>query len=417
MFLVLIFRNLNAGIFEKASKGFTIGESSKKNVRRLHGAILLSLVFWFVLLAANAYPLATFEDWYTDAARHPYTSTLFTKIGFTVFDTPLGRLSSDDFSLYKFVSWAEMPHLYPLGSIFLFLPFGVLLESGVAQSFVFKLEIALLLLISHVCLYLFLKRFWSSELNLSLREFFLTPFWKEKLRVLKAIGTYLLLVLLVVYAANGQFEAVSFLFSLVALAMFLKFQPEKSLLLIAVAFTFKYQAGVFLFPLAIANLQQIKQGRLADAFRNRILWGTFCLIALNASTALLSYPFLMNVRPELIMNGVNAFAAHAQISWPLQAFTILLTLFVTLSCALYLLSKSRLVSFFMVFSLLPVFSMPYFQPWYLPFFFVYILIPQSKHSLTVTLIWLIFITIVLSFGGLAYNPLAIIDNIRRILNL
>jgi hypothetical protein len=61
--------------------------------------------------------------------------------------------------------------------------------------------------------------------------------------------------------------------------------------------------------------------------------------------------------------------------------------------------------------------MPYFQPWYLPFFFVYPLLPQSKRSLQVTLVWLFFITFVLSFGGLSYNPLAIIDNIRRILRI
>ena len=90
----------------------------------------------------NTYPLATFENWYTDSARNTYSANLFTKVGFSVFDTPLGRLSSGDASFYKFVTWPEMPHLYPLGSVFLFLPFGWLLEQGVSQALVFKLEIA-----------------------------------------------------------------------------------------------------------------------------------------------------------------------------------------------------------------------------------------------------------------------------------
>ncbi len=92
-------------------------------------------MFWFFLLAVNSNPLATFENWYTDHARDSYVSSLFLKDGFSVFDEPLGKLASLDNSYYKFVTWPEMPHLYPLGSIFLFLPFGVLLQNGVDADF------------------------------------------------------------------------------------------------------------------------------------------------------------------------------------------------------------------------------------------------------------------------------------------
>jgi hypothetical protein len=117
------------------------------------------------------------------------------------------------------------------------------------------------------------------------------------------------------------------------------------------------------------------------------------------------------------MNGVNAFTPHAQISWGLQTFAVLLTLAVTLACSAYLLKDNRVIALFAVFSLLPIFSMPYFQPWYLPVFFVYPLIPQSKRSLQVTLAWLVFMVLMLSFGGLSFNPLVILDNIRRILKI
>ena len=391
----------------------------QKNIRRLKIAILISLVFWLVLLAVNTFPLATFENWYTDSARHPYTSVLFTKVGFSVFDTPLGQLSSADASFYKFVTWSEMPNLYPLGSVFLFLPFGALLERGVAQVLVFKLEIAFLLAVSHLCLYLFLKCFWKQQLSWPPKDIYLKPFWKQEYSfLLKAVGTYILYIVLVVYAANGQFDSVAFLFAMVGIAMFLGERYDLFLLFVAVASTFKYQAGIFLLPLIMVSLLRLFQKfPLSAILKNKAVLAAAGLVAVDLFTAYLSAPFLMGARPELVMNGVNAFSAHAQISWMLQAFTVLLTLSATLVCAVYLLNKSKLMSMFMVFSLLPAFFMPYFQPWYLPFFFVYPLIPQPKRSLEVTMIWLVFIVFVLSFGGLSYNPLAILDNIRRILGL
>jgi hypothetical protein len=391
----------------------------KKNWKLLKIGVLISLAFWIVLLVLNANPLATFENWYTDAARHPYTATLFTKVGFSVFDTPLGALSSVDGSVFKFVSWAEMPHLYPLGSIFLFLPFGALLEGGVSQVLVFKLEVATLIVVAHACLYLFLKRFWKQELTLTPREVWSKPFWKQEVTFsLKVFSMYLLYIVLVVYSANGQFDAVAFLFSLAAISMFLKDRHDYFLLLVAVSCIFKYQAGIFLAPLALVSVIELFKNQKPFALlKNKVILAALGFAAVDISTAILSTPFLLTVRPELVMNGVNAFSPHAQTSWTLQAFTVLLTLGVTLVCAIYLLNRNRPVSLFAIFSLLPIFSMPYFQPWYLPFFFVYPLIPQSKQSLRVTLVWLAFMAFVLSFGGLSYNPLAILDNIRRILQI
>ena len=388
-----------------------------KNLRRLQIAILVSLVVWMGLLAVNSYPLATFENWYTDAARHPYTSALFTKVGFQVFNTPLGHLSSLDNSFYKFVTWAEMPNLYPLGSVFLFMPFGALLEVGIAQVIVFKMQIAMLLAVSHVCLYLFLKQLWGKELELTTKAIYLKPFWKQQFSfLLKAVATYLFYIVLVVYAADGQFDTVALLFCLPAVALFLEKRYDTFLLLAAAASTFKYQAGIFLLPLILFAIVQLFQKNKPSALLcNKAVLAAGGLTAVDLYTAYLSAPFLIAARPELITNGVNAFSPHAQISWSLQVFAVLLTLGVTLSCAVYLLNKSRLISFFMAFSLLPIFTMPYFQPWYLPFFFVYPLIPQPKRALEVTLLWLIFMAFILSFGGLSYNPIAILDNVRRIL--
>jgi hypothetical protein len=46
-----------------------------------------------------------------------------------------------------------MPHLYPLGSIFFFLPFGNLLQNGFDTILVYKIEIAIFLVFAHICVY------------------------------------------------------------------------------------------------------------------------------------------------------------------------------------------------------------------------------------------------------------------------
>ncbi len=375
---------------------------SPKNRRILLILLLLSLVFWLLLLAVNTYPLAAFENWYTDSARNSYSANLFTKVGFSIFNTPLGQLSSGDSSFFKFVTWPEMPHLYPVGSVFLYLPFGWLLENGVAQSLVFKLEIAFFLVISHICLYFFLKRFWKQDMAF----------------LLKGAGLYILYVILIVYSADGQFDAVAFLFSLVAIVMFLEERYDFFLLFVAISATFKYQGGIFLLPLIMVSLLKLlQQSKPIDILKNKAVLTAFGLAVVDLFTAYLSAPFLLNVRPEFIMNGINAFSPHAQIPWWLQSFGVLLTLMVTAVVAVYLLDKSRVISLFAIFSLLPCFTMPYFQPWYLSFFFVYALIPRQKRTLEVTMVWLIFMMIVLSFGGISYNPVQILDNVRKILRL
>jgi hypothetical protein len=403
LLLLFVLPNHSAQEPTAASGGkFSLPQLDPKNRRRLKLALMVSLVFWLVLLAVNTFPLATFENWYTDSARNTYSANLFGKTGFAVFDTPLSTLSSGDNSLFKFVTWPEMPHLYPVGSVFVYLPFGWLIEAGASQGVVFKAEIVLLLVVAHFCMYLFLTRFLKQN----------TDF------VLKAVAVYLLYIVLVVYSADGMFDTVAFLFSLFAVFMFLEERYDAFLLLVVVSTTFKYQAGIFLLPLVLVGLQRLVQkGNYSSLLRNKAILAAVGLGAVNLFTAYLSFPYLATTRPELVMNGVNAFSPHAQVPWGLQASAVLLTLFVTLATAVYLWSRSRLVSVFMVFSLLPCFTMPYFQPWYLPTFFVYPLLVRDKQSLRVTMAWLVYMIIVLSFGGLSFNPVHLLDNFRRVLNL
>ncbi len=375
---------------------------SQKNRKSLLVLLSLSLVLWFLLLAVNSNPLASFENWYTDHARHSYVASLFTKTGFSIFNSPLGSLASNDGSYYKFVTWPEMPHLYPLGSVFLFLPFGALLQNGFDAVMIFKLEIALFLVLSHVCLYFFLKHYLKKDISFGL----------------KLLGVYIIYVPLVIYSANGMFDAVAFLFSLFSLTAFMVGKYDYFLLLVGISVLFKYQAAIFLFPLIILGLLiYLKDKGISGLLRNKlvILGAVFAVI--SGATAFLSAPFLLQTRPELVMNGINAFAPNAQLPWALQSFSVLLTLGVTLAFAVYMLNKNSLLSLSALFMLLPSFTLPYFQNWYLPFIFVYVLIPQSKKEIQLTMVWLIFMVAVLSFGGIAYNPLAIFENLRSMLRI
>jgi hypothetical protein len=370
--------------------------------RRILALLLISLVFWFSLLAVNSNSLASFENWYTDHARDPYVSSLFLKDGFSVFAVHLGQLASQDNSYFKFVTWPEMPHLYPLGSILLFLPFGVLLQNGVDPTLVYKLEIALFLVFAHACLYFFLTRYCKKDMHM----------------LLKLVGVYIIYVSLVIYAANGMFDSVAFLLSLFALTMFMTERYDYFFLLVAVSAFFKYQAGIFFLPLIIVGLLRLfDKTRFSGLLRNKAFVGGAVFVVISGFTAYLSAPFLIGARPQLIMNGINAFSPNAQIPWSLQSFAVLLTLAATLVYALYMLNRNSLLSLSALFLLLPSFMLPYFQNWYLPFIFVYVLIPQQKKELEATMVWLIFMIAVLSFGGIAFNPLQIFDNFRTLLRI
>jgi hypothetical protein len=375
---------------------------SPKGRRILLILILLSLALWFFLLTVNTNPFASFENWFTDHARHSYSATLFTKVGFSIFDTPLGQLASSDNSFYKFVTWPQMAHIYPLGSLLLFLPFGFLLQSGIEQVLVFKMEIAVFLLFAHVSLFYFLERYWKQQMF---------PF-------LKLLGVYAMYIPLIVYTANGMFDAVPLLFSLIAVDMYLTERYDYFLLFMAASVILKYQAAIFLLPFIIIGvLKLFEKHKFSSIIRNKAVIAAALLAVVCVFTAVASAPYLMDTKPEFVMNGINVFSPHAQIPWALQSFAVLLTLAVTLLFAVYMFKRNPFLSMSAIFLLLPLFTMPFFQLWYLPFFFGYALIPQQKRDMEVTMLWLIFVLSIVAFGGISFNPIHVLNGWQRVLGL
>ena len=429
---------LTEGILNKTAKTEepkpSLSSMSRTDRRRLIALLGLSLAVWFVVLAINNNPLGTYENWYTDHVRHSYTASLFLNNGLSVFSQPLDVLASHDNSAFMFVTWPEMPHLYPIGSILLFLPFGALLQGGVNAVLVYKLEIALFLVFAHACLYFVLSIFWSqtslprmtlknAKQNLQILN---QRDWKQKAPLireyfdlgLKLVGVYIIYTSLVTFAADGMFDAVAFFFSMLAVAMFLTERYDKFLLLVGVSILFKYQSGIFMFPLIIVGIVKLlENSNLIGLIKNKTVILAVLFAGVSGFTAYLSAPYLMATRPELVMNGVNAFSPHAQIQWPLQATAVLLTLGATIVYAAYMLNKNKLLSLSAIFLLLPTFTLPYFQNWYLPYMFVYALIPRRKNELEATIIWLIFMMIVLSFGGSAFDPRILAEHFRTMIKI
>jgi len=377
------------------SKKSILPSLNKKSLRYLAILLLVSTVVWFSILALNKNPLANFESWYTDNARDSYVAYLFVKDGFSVFSQPLGKLANLDSSPYKFVTWPETPHLYPLGSIFLFLPFGILLENGLNSSLIYKIEIAIFIAFATIGVYFFLKYFMQKDMAL----------------ILRLLGVYLIYVSLVVYAANGQFDSVAFLFCLFAIFMFLAERYDYFFLVFAISFFFKYQTGIFLFPLVLVGLIRLfKENGVRKLATNKVVIVGALFGVVSLYTAFLSAPYFMKTTPQLISNGINIFSDNTLIPWSLQALSIFVTLAVTVAYALYMLNKNSLLSFSALFLLLPSFLLPYFQIWYMPFIFIYVLIPQRRNELEATTLWLGFLIVILAVSGSNYEPVPLISH-------
>ena len=364
--------------------------------------LLLSLIFWFSLITINTNSHATFENWYTDHARHPYSSSLFTKFGLSIFNTPLEDLANIDTSFYKFVTWPQMPHLYPVGSFLLFLPFAFLLQNAVDQILVYKMEIFFFLIFSHASLYFFLKQFLK----------------KNSFLLLKLIGIYAIYIPLIVYSANGMFDAIPFFFSLISLNLFLAKRYDYFLFFIAISSFFKYQPLLFLFPLiVIALIKLYNEYSISVIFKNKKVLVAIFLIATSIFSALLSLPLLIESNNLSVMNGITAFSIHSQIPWLFQSLAVLLTLTITVVFSIYMLDKNPIISLLSLFILVPSFFLQYFQIWYLPFLFLYSIIPQKKRDVELTLFWLLFLMGMLSFGASSFNSMNVINSWNQVLGL
>lgn len=231
----------------------------------------------------------------------------------------------------------------------------------------------------------------------------------------KLIGIYALYVPLIVYSANGMFDGIPFLFSLIAIDLFLTKKYNYFLFFIGVSSIFKYQTLIFLFPLVIVAFSKLFHSRsFVDIYRNKTLIATIILILSTVTTGAFSVPLLLESNTP-VMNGINAFNPHSQINWIVQSIAVLSTVGITLVFSIYFLNKNPVLTISSISILIPSLFLIYFQIWYIPFFFIYTLIPQKKRNVEITLLWILFIIFMLSFGAISFNPINFINGWKQVL--
>lgn len=87
-------------------------------------------------------PTYSLDPLYTDHRHHAYAAWALLNIGPAVFTTPISEWSFG--ALRPFVSWPTLPYLYPIGSLLLFVPFGVVNNTGLLPEPVVNMAMILL---------------------------------------------------------------------------------------------------------------------------------------------------------------------------------------------------------------------------------------------------------------------------------
>ncbi len=435
----LILALLIEGILKKTSKSdqpkASLPSMGKTDRRLLITLLALSLAVWLVVLVINNNPFGTYENWYTDHVRHSYVSSLFLKDGLSVFNQPLDVLASHDSSAFMFVTWPEMPHLYPIGSILLFLPFGALLQSGVNAVLVYKLEIASFLVFAHASLYFVLSIFWAqtslpsmtlknAKKNLKILN---QNEWQQKAPLireyfdlgLKLVGVYIIYTSLVTFAADGMFDAVAFFFSMLAVTMFLTDRYDKFLLLVGVSILFKYQSGIFMFPLIIVGIVKLlENSNLIGIIKNKAVILAVLFAADSCFTAYLSAPYLIATRPELSYEwGKRFFTSCSNLCGPAGKCCIPNTWRYNRLC-IYMFNKNKILSLSAVFLLLPSFHVA-LLPKLVSTLHVCLRIDSTdeRNELEATIIWLIFMIDCALIWRRAFDPRILAEHLQTMIKM
>jgi hypothetical protein len=89
------------------------------------------IVAWLAVCVVLVVPLFkpprySLAPLYTDHMRHAYAAWALLNIGPEVFTTPIGQWEFG--ASHPFDMWTTLPHLYPIGSLILFLPFGIVIN-------------------------------------------------------------------------------------------------------------------------------------------------------------------------------------------------------------------------------------------------------------------------------------------------
>jgi hypothetical protein len=237
-------------------------------------------------------PTHSLNPLYTDHRRHTYAAWALLNIGTDIYTTPIAQW--DFGALRPFISWAPIPSLYPIGSQVLFLPFGVVNNTGLLPEGVVNMLIVMLLGIGGVGAIWFLYRALSGSYPPVL------------------IGIVLVLAgpLSVFWGLNGFFDTISTALALYGVLAYRQENYGTALLALVGALSLHYRLW-YLGPLALLTAFRYAQAqewvldwRLGVA---GVLGGaslvSFILTIPGLMT--LSSSSMLNENPMTVMTGVT----------------------------------------------------------------------------------------------------------------
>lgn len=347
--------------------------------------LIASFVFWGLILYFNPYSFADLEKHYTDHMRHEYASWLFLNVGFKVFNTPIGVLSSQVPSLNPHPTWPMHPSIYPLGNILYFIPFGILSNLGIINDItVHKLMILSFLTGAHLAVYYFVKEL--KRIGYNFRLF------------LMILLTSIFYTHIVFWSLNGFYDVVAILLIILSIKYYKEGSSLKSIVILTGSFFLHYRS-IFYLPLWICLFVKILlqyKDNIWSQFThfNKVslsfLW-FISVASLDFYTVYLSFVDKKLVIPiEWQSSIINIYNGRVDAQ-------ILLITFSAMIFFILLKRKSYITVSTMLLCLFYVLLTPQWVLWHHLFFFPALLLPSNQPSVEIASFWLL-ISVYLTAG-------------------
>lgn len=351
--------------------------------------LLVSFLFWIVIVSINPFPTASLEGTYTDHLNYETSAWFFLQKGFNVFRVPMGELAATCHALRPHVTWVELPYDKTLGNLLLFMPFGAINNLGILpEAVVNKLLVCLLILIAHIAVYYFVDELRNRHVTLAIKATLSTIFYLS----------------LIHWSANGLSDTISILFIILTIR-FLREKRNILGLLCYVMSVFMHYRALYLFPLGIYALVNLyKEGKLSltsllrSNTATKIIYSfTIIIGALTIYTAYLSFiefPYARVINEVFISSGA---IAHNPLNPEFFSPALAIPVLVITGLAIFYLVKERelLIASIITVAFLSFSLLPFFQIWYPLFLFPIPLIPSEERSRWVTFSWLLLTALIL----------------------
>ena len=258
--------------------------------------VLVSTIVGYFIFSGD---VQTLTGNYSDHLHHAYSAYAFMQIGYDVFTVPLGQWPVQ--ARFAHETFPDVPHLYPFGSILLFLPFGLLSNFGILPDTIVHL--------------LMVSVFGSTGV------ISIWIYWKHYQvdRAVRTISTLLVAFLSIYYGYHGFFDVVAFLIAIISLVHWERNIRNYAIILLVISLSLQYRIW-YLGPLFVYMLYKYASNNGIDRWlEGSVIFGTMSFL-----------PFLGTV---LSLEGIESAQANPDIIplgfEPITVIALLLTVIIS----------------------------------------------------------------------------------------